>query len=114
MREWCVAPIAEKKTKRFAPARSAARTSRSVATAFSSSIEACGWSRIAAARWTTVSHAAQGVAERGRVGQVAERDLDAHALVAEPARVAHEAAHGRAARRSAAAAARSRPSPWRP
>ena len=38
-------------------------------------------------------HASQCVSERGRVGQVAERDLDSHALVAEPARVAHEAAH---------------------
>ena len=49
------APIAEKNTKRRAPARSAALTSRSVATAFSSSIEARGSSRIAAARCTTVS-----------------------------------------------------------
>ena len=41
--------------KRFTPARSAARTRRRVATASSSSIEPPGWSRIAAARWTTVS-----------------------------------------------------------
>src|SRR4051812_39737385 len=54
-REWRLAPIAEKNTKRFVRARSAARTSRSVATPFSSSIEARGWSRIAAARWITVS-----------------------------------------------------------
>jgi hypothetical protein len=39
VREWWRAPIAEKNTKRRAPARSAARTSRSVATAFSSSSE---------------------------------------------------------------------------
>ena len=37
--------------------------------------------------------AAQGVAERGRVGQVAERDLHAHALGAQSPRVAHQAAH---------------------
>ena len=54
VREWCSAPRAEKKMKRRAPARSAARTSRSVATAFSSSIDARGWSRIDAARWITV------------------------------------------------------------
>src|SRR3954452_21970662 len=54
-REWRLAPIAEKKMKRFVRARSAARTSRSVATPFSSSIDARGWSRIAAARWITVS-----------------------------------------------------------
>src|ERR671918_167717 len=38
-------------------------------------------------------HAAQRVAEGGRVREVAERDLHPYALVAEPARVAHEAAH---------------------
>ena len=37
--------------------------------------------------------APQGVAKGGRVGQVAERDLHAHALGAEPPRVAHQAAH---------------------
>ena len=37
--------------------------------------------------------AAQGVAERRRVGQVAEGDLDPNALGAEAARVAHEAAN---------------------
>ena len=37
--------------------------------------------------------AAQRVAERGRVREVAERDLHAHALLAEAARVAHERAH---------------------
>ena len=36
--------------------------------------------------------AAQRVAERGRVGEVAERDLHAHAILAEPARIAHQAA----------------------
>ena len=41
---------------------------------------------------------AQRVAERGRVGQVAQRDLDAHALVAEAALVAHQGAHGLAVR----------------
>ena len=38
-------------------------------------------------------HAAQRVPERRRVGEVAERDLHAHARVAEPARIAHQAAH---------------------
>ena len=39
--------------------------------------------------------AAQRVPERRRVGEVAERDLHAHALVAEAALVAHQGAHGR-------------------
>jgi hypothetical protein len=42
VREWWVAPIAEKNRNRLAPARSAARTRRRVASAFSSSIEARG------------------------------------------------------------------------
>src|SRR3954453_47744 len=54
-REWRLAPIAEKNTNRLVRARSAARTSRKVATPFSSSMEARGWSRMAAARWITVS-----------------------------------------------------------
>ncbi len=62
----------------------------------SSSIEPRGWSRIAAARCTTVWTPAHGVAEGGRVGEVAEGDLHPHALGAEPPRVAHEAAHLRA------------------
>ena len=37
-------------------------------------------------------HPAQRVAERGRVGQIAERDLHPHALVAQAARIAHQAA----------------------
>jgi hypothetical protein len=37
------------------------------------------------------AHAAQRVAERRRVGQVAEHDLDAHALLAQPARVPDQA-----------------------
>ena len=45
-----------------------------------------------------MSHAAQRVAERRRVGEVAERDLHAHALGAQPARVAHQAAHRLAGR----------------
>ncbi len=50
VREWWRAHIAEKNRKRRAPARSAARTRRNVATAFSSSIDPPGWSRIDAAR----------------------------------------------------------------
>ena len=38
-------------------------------------------------------HATQRVAERRRVGQVAERDLHAYALGAQPPGVAYEAAH---------------------
>ena len=37
--------------------------------------------------------AAQGVAKRGRVGEVAQRDLHPHALLSQPARIAHQAAH---------------------
>ena len=37
--------------------------------------------------------AAQRVAKGGRIGEVAERDLHAHALGAQPPRVANEAAH---------------------
>ena len=87
------APSAEKKTKRSTPARSAACTIRHVATPLSSSIEPAGWSRIAAREVHDGAHAAQRVAEGGRVGEVAERDLHAHALGPEPARIAHEAAH---------------------
>ena len=87
---------------RFTPARSAARTSRSVATASSSSIEPPGWSRIAAARWTTVSTPRIALRNDAGFAQVAERDLHAHALGPEPARVAHEAADGLAGGRQAA------------
>ena len=41
---------------------------------------------------------AQRVTERARVGEVAERDLDPHPLVAQPALVAHQSAHGQAVR----------------
>jgi hypothetical protein len=41
-------------------------------------------------------NAPERVPERGRVDQVAQRDLDPHALVAEPALVAHQRAHRRA------------------
>ena len=47
------------------------------------------------------ANAAQRVAPRRRVGQVADRELHAHALGAEPPRVAHQAAHRLAARREA-------------
>ena len=43
-------------------------------------------------------HAAQRVAERGRVGEVAGGELHVHPLRPEPARIAHQAAHGLAAR----------------
>jgi hypothetical protein len=38
-------------------------------------------------------HTAQGISKGGRVGQVAERYLNAHALGAQAPRVAHQAAH---------------------
>ena len=42
-------------------------------------------------------HAAQGVAKGRRVGQVAEGDLHAHALVAQAPRIAHQTANRLAA-----------------
>jgi hypothetical protein len=42
--------------------------------------------------------AAERVAERRRVGELAECDLNPHALLAEPALVAHERSHGPAVR----------------
>ena len=39
-------------------------------------------------------NAPERVAERGRVGELAERDLDPHALLAETALVAHQRADG--------------------
>ena len=45
---------------------------------------------------------AQRLAEGARVGEVADRDLHPHALGAEPAGVADQAADGLAARRQAA------------
>src|SRR5690242_9645356 len=50
-----LAPIVEKNRKRFTPPRSAPRSSRAVATAFTSSIDAPSRSRMAAAKWITVS-----------------------------------------------------------
>jgi hypothetical protein len=47
-------------------------------------------------------HAAQRVAKRRRVGEVAQRDLHAHALGPEAARIAHQAAHRDAFRGQAA------------
>ena len=87
-----LAPSALKKMKRSAPARRAASTSRQVAIPESSSIEPCGWSRIAAGEMDDDVDAAQRVAEGGGVGEVAERDLDADPILAEPSRVADEAA----------------------
>ena len=43
-------------------------------------------------------HAAQRVPPRRRVGEVPDGQLDPHALRAEPPRIAHQTAHGRAAR----------------
>ena len=99
---WCgVAPSAEKKTKCSTPALSAARSSRQVAMPASSSIVACGWSRWEAARWTTTRAPRMAWRKRAGIGQVADRDLDPHALGAEAARVADEAADRLAARREA-------------
>ena len=52
--DWALAPRAEKNTNREAPARSAARTRRTVASPFRASSEPDGWSRMDAPRWTTV------------------------------------------------------------
>ena len=41
------------------------------------------------------AHAAKRVAKRGRVGEVAERDLNAHALCAQAPGIPHQAAHRR-------------------
>ena len=54
------------------------------------------------------------VPERGRIGEVAERDLHAHALVAEAARVAHEGTHGLAVRGEPAQQRGSRQCRWHP
>ena len=56
-------------------------------------------------------HSPQGIAKRGRVAQIAERDLHPHALRAEPARVAHQAAHRLRGSRSGGAARARRPAP---
>jgi hypothetical protein len=47
-------------------------------------------------------NAAERIAKRGRIHEVAERYLHAHALVAETARVANESAHRLAVRRQPA------------
>ena len=63
---------------------------------FSSSTRAWGSSRIAAARWITVSRSAQRLALQVAVaeaGQVAERDLDVDPVAAEAARVADQRPH---------------------
>ena len=66
---------------------------RHVATALSSSIEPRGLVADGGGEVHDGVDAAQGVAERRRVGEVAQRDLDAHAVGAEAPRVADEAAH---------------------
>ena len=94
MRWNSVAPSAEKKTKRSTPARSAARSSRAVASPFSSSIRRVG---LVADRRREVDHrvdAAQRLALQMAVAearQVAERDLHLDPLAAQPARVADQA-----------------------
>ena len=82
-----------KKTKRSTPARCAACTMRHVATALVSSIEPPGWSRMAAARCTTVSTPRSALRNDAGSREVAEGDLHAHALGAQAPRVAHQAAH---------------------
>ena len=94
-------PSAEKNTKPSRARRSAARSRRNVA-----SVELLDRRpRLIADRGRQVDDrvdAAQRVAKRGRVGEVAQRDLHPHALIAEPARVAHEAAHRLPGERQAA------------
>ena len=55
-------------------------------------------------------HAAQRMAERRRIREVAERDLDAHARRSQAARIADQAAHGLAARGEPRKQGRSDPS----
>ena len=50
----------------------------------------------------------------GRVGEIAEGELHAHALGPEPARVAHQAAHRLAARGQAPQQRRADAARWRP
>ena len=64
----------------------------------SSSIERAGLVAQGRGQVDHDAHAAQGVAERRRVGEVAEGDLHADAVGPEAARVAHEAADRRARR----------------
>ena len=90
MRELGVAPIAPKNRKRSAPAASAWRSRRAVATPFSSSMLPAGWSRIVAARCTTSRAPAHQLAQRDRVREVPERDLHPHAVGPEPARIPHQ------------------------
>ena len=93
-RSWCAtAPSGVSHTKRSAPARSAARSSRPAARPSISSIVARGWSR-SPPPGARRRDAAQRVPPRRRVGQIADRELHADALGAQPARIAHEAAHG--------------------
>ena len=113
VRLWADALWALKKTKRSTPASRAACTMRQVATALSSSIDPPGWSRMAAARCTTVSTPRSALRNDGGSDEVAEGDLHAHALGAQAPRVAHQAAHRPPRRRSGAAAARSRRARWR-
>ncbi len=47
-------------------------------------------------------YTAEGIAKRGRIHEVAERNLHAHALITEPTRVANEGAHRLTVRRQAA------------
>ena len=92
-RWWVEAPSTEKNTKRSTPWRCAARTIRQVAIPFSSSIEPRGWSRIEAARCTTVSTPRIALRNDGGSVEVAERDLHAHALGAQAPGIAHQAAN---------------------
>ncbi len=90
------ASSALKKTKRRTPLRSAARSSRTVASPFSSSILWGGWSRIVAARWIDGVDPAQRLAHQvgvGHLAEVAERDLHVDPPLAQPPRLAHQAAH---------------------
>ena len=93
MREWCVA-LHRREEHEALRARSLGRPHEPQRRHGVQLLDRRAW--LVADRGGQVHHrvdAAQGVAERGRVRQVAERDLNPHALVAEPARVAHEAAN---------------------
>ena len=87
-----VAPRALKKTNRRTPACSAAASRRWVPSAVISSTFRGGWSRIAAARWMTVSTPRTAFRSPRGIAEVGERELDADALGPEPPRIADEAA----------------------
>ena len=106
------APSVEKKTKRCTPARSAACTSRQVATPDELLDGAVGLVADDRGQVHDGVHVAQRVAEGEVVAEVAERDLHPDAVGPQPARIADQAAHRGAGVDAAAAAAPARRFRW--